>query len=93
MKVYGIKGFSPGNNKVLQDSRRWKKTCPISWKGHTHTCFADCKGSWKSTKQHCPFKIQFGVMNTTQFEKSKREVTCKDAVEKTNLYLAMHAGT
>ena len=36
------------------------------------------KGSVKCTKEHCPFKIQFGVPNTTQFEKKRDgEQVCK----------------
>ena len=55
--------------ELLQDGRKWKKTCTTVWRGHARTRFADCKGSVKRSKKHCPFKVQFGVTNTTQFEK------------------------
>ena len=55
--------------ELLQDGRKWKKTCTTVWRGHARTRFADCKGSVKRSKEHCPFKVQFGVTNTTQFEK------------------------
>ena len=65
----GSKGFVPDTIELLQDGRKWKKTCPTVWRGHARTRFADCKGSVKCTKEHCPFKMQFGVTKTTQFEK------------------------
>ena len=40
--------------------------------------FRTVRGSVKCTKEHCPFKIQFGVTNTTQFEKKRDgEQMCK----------------
>ena len=69
LTVYEIKGFVPDKIELLQDGRKWKKTCPTVWRGHARTRFADCKGSVKYTKEHCPFKMQFWVTNTTQFEK------------------------
>ena len=39
--------------------------------------FADCKGSYKCVKEKCPFKMEFGVTNTTQFEKEGGEMICK----------------
>ena len=39
-------------------------------------------------------KMQFGVTNITQFEKSLTGNRCaKDAAVKANLYLAVHVGT
>ena len=35
------------------------------------------KGSYKCIKEKCPFKIEFGVTNTTQFEKEGGEMICK----------------
>ena len=73
LTVYEIKGFVPDKIELLQDGRKWKKTCPTVWRRHARTRFADCKGSVKYTKEHCPFKMQFWVTNTTQFEKKRDE--------------------
>ena len=94
LTVYEIKGFVPDKIELLQDGRKWKKTCPTVWRGHARTRFADCKGSVKYTKEHCPFKMQFWVTNTTHFE--KKIVTgnrcAKAAAVKANLYLAVNVG-
>ena len=29
-----IKGFVPDKIELLQDGRKWKKTCPTVWRGH-----------------------------------------------------------
>ncbi|PFX17548.1 hypothetical protein AWC38_SpisGene18123 [Stylophora pistillata] len=71
LTICEIKGFVPDKLELLQDGRKWKKTCLTFWRRHARTRFADCKGSVKCTKEHCPFKMQFGVTNTTQFEKKR----------------------
>ena len=71
--------------QLLQDGRRWKKSCPTEWVGHWHIWFADCKGSHKCENDTCPYKIQYGVRNTTQFEKKKdRGLICKGCGMKPN---------
>ena len=68
LAVYRVKPFTKKNTKALKDGRKWKKTCPTNWKGHSRVRFSD----------HCPFKIQYGVTNSTQFEKKRHKlVTCK----------------
>ena len=56
---------------ALQDGRKWKKNCPTSWNGHARVRYADCKGSHSCVVMGCPFKVQYGVINTTQFDKKK----------------------
>ncbi|KAK3735687.1 hypothetical protein QZH41_003353 [Actinostola sp. cb2023] len=74
---------TPGFSKVLNDGRNWKKTCPTGWKGHNRTRFADCKGSSKCNFERCPFKVQYGVRNTTQFENNSGGTkVCKGCGEK-----------
>ena len=34
LTVYEIKGFVPDKIELLQDGRKWKKTCPTVWRGH-----------------------------------------------------------
>jgi hypothetical protein len=95
LKKYEIKGFSYCDTKALQDGRKWKKICPTSWKGHARsTRFPDCRGSLRCTTERCPFKIQYGVTNTTQFEK-KRDggSVCKGCCVRAKWYLAVHADT
>lgn len=56
---------------VLRDGRRWKKNCPTQWKGHNRVRYADCNGSHKCSSARCPFRLEFGVVNTTQFRTKK----------------------
>lgn len=78
LAVYKVKPFTKKNTKALKDGRKWKKTCPTNWKGHSRVRFSDCRGSYRCASDHCPFKIQYGVTNTTQFEKKRNKlVTCK----------------
>lgn len=56
---------------VLRDGRRWKKNCPTQWKGHNRVRYADCNGSHKCCSARCPFRLEFGVVNTTQFRTKK----------------------
>ena len=34
LTVYEIKGFVPDKIELLQDGRKWKKTCLTVWRGH-----------------------------------------------------------
>lgn len=54
-----------------------EKNCPTEWKNHGRVRFADCKGSYECVQKQCPFKMEFGVTNTTQFEKEGGEMICK----------------
>ena len=56
---------------VLRDGRKWKKNCPTQWKGHNRVRYADCKGSHECYSARCPFRLEFGVVNTTQFRTKK----------------------
>jgi len=80
-KVYEIKGQLDKKKLVaaLKDGRKWKKNCPTTWRGHARVRYADCKGSFKCTRNDCPFRVQYGVINTTQFVKKKtgEEFHCK----------------
>ena len=68
LRKYMIQPFAAGDTTILQDGRKWKKTCPTNWKGHSRVRFSDCKRSHRCTEDRCPFKVQYGVTNTTQFE-------------------------
>jgi len=54
-----------------------EKNCPTEWKNHGRVRFADYKGSYKCVQKKRPFKMEFGVTNTTQFEKEGGEMVCK----------------
>lgn len=71
LKVYVIKDFRQ-RPEYLRDGRKWKKNCPTEWKNHGRVRFVDCKGSYKCVEEKCPFRIEFGVKNTRQFEKGTR---------------------
>ena len=76
--IYEVKPFSKKSTNKLKDGRKWRKTCPTNWKGHSRVRFSDCKGSYRCISDRCPFKIQYGVTNTTQFEiKRDKRITCK----------------
>ena len=88
-KVYKIKDLENKSKiyQALKDGRRWKKDCPTSWAGHARVRYADCKGSNKCVNSNCPFKVEYGVVNTTQFEKRRGSVArVKDAANHLNLY-------
>ena len=60
-----------------------------NWKGHSRVRFSDCKGCYHCTSDRCPFKTQYGVTNTTQFEtKRDKRLHTKDVVQKGNLFHA-----
>ncbi len=72
LKIFIMKkSGSEENSRLLRDGRRWKKSCPTDWLDHKQVRFADCRGSHKCVNDCCPFKVQFGVINTKQFEKKK----------------------
>lgn len=67
-KIVKGKIYKPPGNNNNRCPARWQemeKNCPTDWKDK---CHADCAGSYKCKKQQCPFKVQYGVINTTQFE-------------------------
>ena len=46
------------------------------------THYADCSGSYKCSRECCPFKVQYSVRNTTQFEnKGDGKRVCKGCGE------------
>ena len=78
--IYEIWGTTTNKKVVgaLHDGRKWEKNCPTSWKGHDRVRYANCKGSYKCPRENCALKVQYGVINTTQFEKKKTKMTyCK----------------
>ena len=76
LKVYHIENYY--DIDALQDGRKWKKNCPTEWKDHGRTRYADCCSCLKCTRERCPFKTQYGVINTTQFEsKEGGKQVCK----------------
>ena len=79
VRVFVIKNLD-GKKAIeaLKDGRRWKKNCPTRWQGHPKTRYADCRGSYLCENQKCPFRLEFGIINKTQFEKKKKgRMVCK----------------
>ena len=54
---------------ILKDGRKWKRNCPTSWKGHRRIRYADCRGSNKCGNDNCPYRIEYGLINTVQFKR------------------------
>lgn len=52
---------------LLADGQRWKKSNVTQWKQYGEMWYADCWGSFKCINTQCPFRVQFGVTNTKQF--------------------------
>ena len=71
LQVYIFSNSSNDKTNGLEDGRKWKKSCPTNWVGHRRVRFANCKGSHKCINESCTLKVQFGVLNTRQFEKKK----------------------
>ena len=69
--MYILSNSSNDKTNGLEDGRNWKKSCPTDWVGHRRVRYGDCKGSHKCVNESCPFKVQFDVLNTRQFEKKK----------------------
>lgn len=92
LKVYHIENYH--DIDALQDGRKWKKNCPTEWKDHGRTRYADCCGSFKCTWERCPFKTQYGVINTTQFESKEGGYKyVKDVALKVSLFHVTRGGT
>ena len=76
MSAFGLANVEKKElHNALKNGRRWKKNCPTKWKGHAQVRYADCRGSYVCTNDNCPYKVHYGVINQTQFEKSGNQ--CK----------------
>ena len=62
---------------VLKDGRKWKKNCPTSWNGHRRVRYANCRGSNKCGNDNCPYRIEYGVINTVQFQRKEGITVCR----------------
>ncbi|XP_028410231.1 uncharacterized protein LOC114532836 [Dendronephthya gigantea] len=73
LSAFKIKELSTKKKMVsaLVDGRKWKKNCPTNWTGHSRVRYADCKGSFKCIEPRCPYKVQYGIVNTKQFDNSR----------------------
>lgn len=82
LKVFQLNDIPKNEHfNALKDGRRWKKSCPSSWKGHGRVRFADCKGSLRCINDSCPYKVHYGVVNRSQFDKNSKCKTCSQAGE------------
>ena len=90
-KVYKIKDLENKNKiyQALKDDRKWKKDCPTSWADHACVRYVDCKGSNKCVNVKCPLKLEYGVVNTTQFEKRQGSIVCKGCGKSPELVLCI----
>ena len=74
LKIYELNTTAPtSNNKqeLLKDGRKWKKDSRSFWKGHGDVRYSDCQGSHRCENFYCEYRTEYGVINTTQFEKGK----------------------
>ena len=74
LTVYTVKNVSDTKQKtriLSSDGRRWKKSSVTSWKQYGPMRYADCRGSYCCRNRDCPFRVQYGVTNTTQFKKEE----------------------
>ncbi|KAL9961802.1 hypothetical protein ACROYT_G030823 [Oculina patagonica] len=60
------------DNSAVKDGRPWKKDSQTEWKAYGKIRYSDCKGSYTCTNPKCEFKMEFGVVNCTQFDKKKK---------------------
>ena len=73
VRVYVIKNVDKKKTmETLKVGRRWTKNCPSRWQGHSKIRYADCKGSYLCKNKKCPYRLEFGIINKTQFQKTKR---------------------
>lgn len=80
LKIYELNTTAPtSNNKqeLLKDGRKWKKDSRSFWKGHGDVHYSDCQGSHRCENFYCEYRTEYGVINTTHFEKGKdRRLKC-----------------
>ena len=56
--------------------------------------YADCQGSFKCTNAKCPFRIEYGVVNSTQVYNIERASPYAESAEKKlSMYFALHDDT
>lgn len=61
--------------ECLRDGRKWKKDCPMNWRGRERLHYADCRESYKCNT--CPFLTEYGVKNTKQWHRWVVNVLCQ----------------
>lgn len=52
-----------------RDGRPWKKDSQTQWNGFDDVRYSDCSGSYECVNSNCDFKIEYGIINRTQFDK------------------------
>lgn len=78
--VYKVKGSNKQvQAALLNDGRKWRKSNVTEWKDYGTMRYADCRGSLKCTNEECPYRVQYGVVNRTQFtwNSGNRGGTCR----------------
>ena len=70
-KIDGLKRYELTNDNVdnTWDRRRWKKASESQWNRYESVRFRDCWGSLRCKNEACAFKKEYGVTNSTQFDK------------------------
>ena len=73
LKIYELEATTPdfNNQGNLKDGRKWKKANHSFWKDFGKVRYADCQGSHECQNANCDFRAEYGIINTTQFEKGK----------------------
>ena len=79
--VYNIPKISSSKDKAAAlstDGRKWKKSSMTQWKKYGPMRYSNCFGSFKCENIKCPFRIEYGVINRTQFKKNQNgEEICR----------------
>ena len=79
--VYNIPKISSSKDKAAAlstDGRKWKKSSMTQWKKYGPMRYSNCFGSFKCENIKCPFRIEYGVINRTQFKKNRNgEEICR----------------
>ena len=57
--------------------KKWKKNAPVNAKIMAVCTLLIARGPTSAPKKRCPFKMEFGVTNTKQFEKEGGKMICK----------------
>lgn len=52
------------------DGRKWRKSSVTEWKKYGPMRYSNCYGSYKCTNETCPFRMEYGVINRTQFKRN-----------------------
>ena len=75
-KVYEVESSGSAKLSSVRDGRNWKKDSETQWCGFSRVRYSDCASSYECTNPDCDFKREYGVVNRSQFDKTRKCRVC-----------------